>query len=91
MGITGPKRFAPSFRNKIMSFLKTYLWLELSLTNMKITHIRTHYIEFLGFNLHIRTSNLKVMRFPVTINGITRLQPKRTTFEKVQILPDKNR
>ena len=89
--ITGPKRFAIYFRNKITSFLTTYLQLELSPSKTKITNIRTHYISFLGFNIHIKSSNLKVKRFPVTINGITRLQLKRTTSQKVQILPDKER
>ena len=89
LGITGPKRFAIYFRNKMTSFLKTYLQLELTSSKTKITNIRTHEISFLGFHIHIRSSNLRVKRFPVTSNGITRLQLKRTTSQKVQILPDK--
>jgi len=91
LGITGPKRFATYFRNKMTSFLKTYLHLELSSSKTKITNIRTNHIMFLGFNLHIRSSNIKIMRFPVVIKGSTRLQIKRTTSEKIQILPDKDR
>ena len=91
LGITGPKVFATYFRNKITSFLNNYLHLELTTSKTRITNIRTNYISFLGFNMHIKVSNLRIMRVPVTINGITRLQLKRTTSQKVQILPDKDR
>lgn len=85
--IDGPKQLAILIKNKIQTWLKTYLKLELSEEKTKITNLKNEWAHFLGFSIKIQKKHKRIKK--VTINNKT--FTKRTGAGNTIVTIDINR
>lgn len=69
LGFIGPKKEADEIKNKLQTFLKTELRLDLSEEKTLITHARTHKARFLGYNISTTFCDSKLTANERSING----------------------
>ncbi len=94
LGFIGPKSEAEAIKRQLEAFLRDNLKLELSLAKTLITHARTEYAAFLGYEVHINQADTKLTRVrrkdgtsyrQRSINGRIGLRvPERVITEKSQ-------
>jgi len=70
LGFTGPKAEALDIKQRLATFLRDDLKLELNEDKTLITHARTHAARFLGYEITTRHCNSKISRGPKTAHGM---------------------
>lgn len=69
--IDGPKQLPLLLKNKLQTWLKTYLSLELSEEKTLVTNVNKEWVHFLGFGIKISKSYKRIKK--VTRNNVTTL------------------
>jgi len=69
LGFSGPKKEAEEIKNKLQTFIKEHLQLELSKEKTLITHARTQKARFLGYDIGTSHCNSKITTNRRSING----------------------
>ncbi|WP_440107911.1 reverse transcriptase domain-containing protein [Streptosporangium sp. H16] len=69
LGFTGPKAEAEEIKQRLATFLRDELKLELSADKTLITHARTGAARFLGYEITIQHNDSKTTRRRRTVNG----------------------
>ncbi|CAH0238284.1 Group II intron-encoded protein LtrA [Massilia sp. Bi118] len=75
LGFSGPKQEAEEIKQQLRDFLRETLRLEMSEEKTLITHAKTHPARFLGYEVTVLDSNVKLdQRGQRSINGAVRLK-----------------
>jgi group II intron reverse transcriptase/maturase len=69
LGFTGPKAEAEEIKQRLATFLRDELKLELSPDKTLITHARTRVARFLGYEITVQHNDSKTTRRRRTVNG----------------------
>jgi group II intron reverse transcriptase/maturase len=81
LGFTGPKAEAQDIKNRLATFLRDELKLELSQTKTLITHARTGAARFLGYEATVQHADQKLTGNRRSVNGIVRLRVPRDVIK----------
>ena len=76
LGFTGPKAEAEQIKQRLATFLREDLKLELSQGKTLITHARTQAASFLGYEITVQHSRERPM-----VNGVVRLRVPQTVIK----------
>jgi group II intron reverse transcriptase/maturase len=83
LGFIGPKQEAEEIKSQLRTFLHEQLRLELSEDKTLITHARTQYARFLGYEVGTQHGNTKITGSQRSVNGKIRLMvPNDAVREK---------
>ncbi len=92
LGYIGTKQEAEDIKRELAEFLKTELKLDLSQEKTLITHARSEYARFLGYEIHTLKSNGKQTHKRRCINGRIGLRiPEQTIADKCKKYEDKGK
>ena len=81
LGFTGPKAEAQEIKNRLATFLRDELKLELSQTKTLITHARTGAARFLGYEITVQHADYKLTGKRRSINGAVGLRVPRDVIK----------
>jgi group II intron reverse transcriptase/maturase len=81
LGFTGPKAEAQEIKNRLATFLRDELKLELSEEKTLVTHARTGAARFLGYEINVQHADHKVTGKRRTINGTVGLRVPRDVIK----------
>jgi len=81
LGFTGPKAEAEEIKQRLATFLRDDLKLELSPDKTLITHARTGAARFLGYEVTVWHNDRKVTRGRRAVNGAVALRVPKTTIK----------
>ncbi len=76
LGFTGPKAEAEEIKNRLATFLREELKLELSEEKTLITHARTQAATYLGYEITVQHSRTRPL-----VNGVIRLRVPRAVIK----------
>ena len=74
LGFTGPKAEAEAIKDQLATFLRDELALELNPDKTLITHARTRAARYLGYEIIVQHSNIKITNGRRTANGTIALR-----------------
>lgn len=81
LGFTGPKAQAQEIKNRLATFLRDELNLELSHTKTLITHARTGAARFLGYEVTVQHNDQKTTGKRRSVNGVVGLRVPRDVIK----------
>jgi group II intron reverse transcriptase/maturase len=83
LGFVGPKQEAEAIKRRLSAFLQQDLKLELSEAKTLITHARTEFAHFLGYDIHVFQENSRHDRFHRrSLNGGIGLRVPRAVVDE---------
>lgn len=93
LGIGADYEFTSQIKDQVEKWLKSTLELELSKEKTKITNIRKNFVPFLGYQITLRSKNLKIqyIRIQNPLNKKFLLSKRRTTSSKYYVQPNKEK
>jgi hypothetical protein len=84
LGFTGPKAEAEEIKQRLATFLREELKLELSQDKTLITHARTEAAKFLGYEITVLHNDGKLTRGKRSVNGVASLRVPSSVIKAKQ-------